>query len=122
MPLRDWLFMPSLSRDVRIGYNIFAEFFEPSLTGVETGRNNRTEHLVKKSKERLSVGIKRVYEPVTAEDGLRVLVDRVWPRGVSKQSAHIKTWLKKLAPTTTLRKWFGHDPQRWEEFQKRYHR
>jgi len=49
------------------------------------------------------------------------LVDRVWPRGVSKQSAHINAWLKSLAPTTELRKWFGHDPERWEEFQRRYH-
>ena len=64
--------------------------------------------------------IKRVYEEASQSDGLRVLVDRVWPRGVTKQRAHVDLWLKSVAPTTALRKWFGHDPGKWDEFTRRY--
>ncbi|HEX7042868.1 MAG TPA: DUF488 domain-containing protein [Patescibacteria group bacterium] len=64
--------------------------------------------------------LKRVYEPYDKEDGYRVLVDRLWPRGVSKDKAHLDLWLKEIAPSTQLRKWFGHDPKKWEEFEKRY--
>ena len=64
--------------------------------------------------------IKRVYEPPAASDGTRVLVDRVWPRGVSKQRAAVDHWLKGVAPSTELRRWFGHDPTRWDEFRRRY--
>jgi uncharacterized protein YeaO (DUF488 family) len=64
--------------------------------------------------------IKRVYEPVSRTDGARVLVDRVWPRGVSKKAAGLTLWLKDVAPSTALRKWFNHDPERWDEFRKRY--
>ena len=63
-----------------------------------------------------NVQLKRVYEPVAAEDGTRVLVDRLWPRGVSKEDAALNQWMKEIAPSTELRKWFGHDPDRWEEF------
>ena len=64
--------------------------------------------------------VKRVYEPPAAEDGQRVLVDRIWPRGVSKEHAALALWLKEIAPSDALRKWFGHEPARWAEFQKRY--
>ena len=64
--------------------------------------------------------IKRVYLPPAADDGQRVLVDRLWPRGVSKREAAIDVWLKDVAPSAGLRKWFGHDPAKWEEFRKRY--
>jgi len=64
--------------------------------------------------------IKRVYEPAAKSDGLRILVDRLWPRGLSKSKAKIDLWLKELAPSSELRKWFGHDPEKWPEFQKRY--
>lgn len=64
--------------------------------------------------------IKRVYDPATPDDGCRILVDRVWPRGVQKQRARISLWLKSAAPSTELRKWFGHDPARWQEFRRRY--
>jgi uncharacterized protein YeaO (DUF488 family) len=64
--------------------------------------------------------IKRVYEPAADGDGQRVLVDGVWPRGMTKQDAALDLWLKEIAPSTGLRKWFGHDPQRWQEFQRRY--
>ena len=65
---------------------------------------------------------KRIYDPVTREDGCRVLVDRIWPRGVSKQRAQISDWLQTLAPSTELRQWFGHDLEKWTEFIRRYRR
>lgn len=66
------------------------------------------------------VQIKRVYEPATDADGFRVLVDRLWPRGVSKERAHLDEWLKDVAPSTELREWFGHDPTKFDEFARRY--
>lgn len=66
------------------------------------------------------IQLKHVYEQPTKEDGERILVDRLWPRGLSKERAAIDQWLKDLAPSTELRRWFGHDPARWEEFQHRY--
>ena len=64
--------------------------------------------------------LKRVYEPATRGDGVRVLVDRLWPRGLSKEKAAVDHWMKEVAPSTGLRKWFGHDPERWNEFKRRY--
>lgn len=66
------------------------------------------------------IRIKRVYDPPSADDGRRVLVDRLWPRGLSSATAHIDLWLKEVAPTTELRTWYGHDPLRWDEFRVRY--
>ena len=66
------------------------------------------------------VHIKRVYEAPKKTDGHRILVDRVWPRGKSKDSARVETWMKEVAPSTPLRKWFGHDPARFDEFRSRY--
>lgn len=68
----------------------------------------------------MNVTIKRVYLAAADDDGYRILVDRLWPRGLSKEAAHIDQWLKSVAPSTDLRRWFGHDPQRWEEFRRRY--
>lgn len=67
-----------------------------------------------------NVRLKRAYESPDPDDGTRVLVDRLWPRGVSKGDAAVDLWLKDLAPSTELRKWFGHDPIRWQEFRERY--
>ncbi len=64
--------------------------------------------------------LKRVYEPATSADGKRILVDRLWPRGLSKDKAKVDHWLKEVAPSTALRQWFGHDPGKWAEFQTRY--
>ena len=64
--------------------------------------------------------IKRAYEAPSENDGFRILVDRLWPRGVGKDAAHIKEWAKDLAPSSELREWFGHDPERWTEFQHKY--
>lgn len=64
--------------------------------------------------------LKRAYEPAEASDGTRILIDRLWPRGVSKDKAALDDWMKDIAPSTELRQWFGHDPARWEEFQRRY--
>jgi uncharacterized protein YeaO (DUF488 family) len=66
------------------------------------------------------IKLKRAYEPPSKDDGLRILVERLWPRGVSKQKAKIDLWLKALAPSTELRKWYGHDPSKWPQFRKRY--
>jgi uncharacterized protein YeaO (DUF488 family) len=63
---------------------------------------------------------RRVYDPPSLEDGARLLVDRLWPRGVKKHALRLAGWLKELAPSDTLRKWFAHDPAKWEEFQRRY--
>jgi uncharacterized protein YeaO (DUF488 family) len=64
--------------------------------------------------------VKRVYEPPEASDGTRVLVDRIWPRGLTKEHVGVDVWLKDIAPSAGLRTWFGHDPNRWREFHKRY--
>ena len=64
--------------------------------------------------------IKRVYDPPERGDGERILVDRLWPRGLSKRNAAVDVWLKDLGPSHELRKWFGHDPRRWNEFRRRY--
>lgn len=66
------------------------------------------------------IQLKRIYDPPAQSDGYRVLVDRIWPRGVSKDAAAIDLWMKAIAPSTELRKWFNHDPRRWEGFRKRY--
>ncbi len=69
---------------------------------------------------RLDVRLKRAYLAPSPDDGVRVLVDRLWPRGVRKSDAAIDLWLKEAAPSNELRRWFGHDPRRWEEFRHRY--
>ena len=68
----------------------------------------------------MKIKIKRVYEAPARDDGIRVLVDRLWPRGLTKLKADIDLWLKDIAPSTKLRKWFDHDPEKWNEFRKRY--
>lgn len=68
----------------------------------------------------MNLRIKRVYEPLDKGDGKRILVDRLWPRGMAKAKAGVDLWLKEIAPSTQLRKWFGHDPGKWAEFKKRY--
>ena len=67
-----------------------------------------------------SIRIKRVYEEPEIEDGTRILVDRLWPRGLTKEKARVDLWLKDVAPSTELRKWFSHDPAKWAEFRSRY--
>jgi uncharacterized protein YeaO (DUF488 family) len=66
------------------------------------------------------IKIKRVYAPPSKEDGYRILIDRLWPRGLTKEKAKIDLWLKEIAPSNELRKWFSHDPAKWEEFRRRY--
>lgn len=68
----------------------------------------------------MDIRLKRAYDKAARSDGPRVLVDRIWPRGVAKEDADIAHWLKGLAPSTELRKWFGHDPEKWPEFRERY--
>jgi uncharacterized protein YeaO (DUF488 family) len=68
----------------------------------------------------MTIHIKRAYEPPDDADGLRILVDRLWPRGISKEKAKIDFWPKEIAPSNELRKWYGHDPDKWTEFKERY--
>lgn len=68
----------------------------------------------------MKVKLKRVYDPPGKTNGTRILVDRLWPRGLTKERAKIDLWLKEIAPSTELRKWFGHDPKKWTEFRRRY--
>ena len=68
----------------------------------------------------MRIAIKRIYEEPVPGDGARILVDRLWPRGVSKERAKLDLWLKDIAPSTELREWFGHDPKKWIGFQKKY--
>ena len=68
----------------------------------------------------MNIKIKRVYEVPEKNDGYRILVDRLWPRGLTKEKAAVDLWLKNIAPTTELRKWFGHEPEKWDEFKKKY--
>ena len=68
----------------------------------------------------MAVRLKRVYDPPEAEDGFRILVERLWPRGLTKERAKIDLWVKEAGASTELRKWFGHEPSRWEEFRRRY--
>ncbi len=68
----------------------------------------------------MTIRLKRAYDDAASSDGRRILVDRLWPRGVSKEDAAIDDWPKEIAPSAELRKWFGHDPEKWGEFRKRY--
>lgn len=76
--------------------------------------------MVAKGLLRMKLNVKRVYEAAAKGDGYRILVDRLWPRGLSKEHAKVDLWLKDVAPSNELRKWFGHDPEKWTEFRKRY--
>jgi len=75
---------------------------------------------MKQATGKLDVKLKRAYSSPSTEDGVRILVDRLWPRGLRKSAAAIDRWLKDVAPSTELRHWFGHDPSRWDEFRRRY--
>ncbi len=66
------------------------------------------------------IKVKRVYDKYSEDDGIRILVERLWPRGISKEDAHIDLWMKEIAPSTELRKWFNHEDNKWDEFVKRY--
>ena len=68
----------------------------------------------------MEIRTKRIYEPREPTDGYRLLVDRIWPRGVSKESAGLDAWMREIGPSTELRRWFGHEPSRWQEFKQRY--
>jgi uncharacterized protein YeaO (DUF488 family) len=72
------------------------------------------------AKQELTIALKRVYDEPAPSDGTRVLVERLWPRGLSKERAHVDLWLKEIAPSKELRTWFGHDPEKFTEFRRRY--
>ena len=82
---------------------------------------NETKFIAEKRQEnKMKIKLKRVYDKPTKEDGRRILVDRLWPRGLTKEKAKVDVWLKEIAPTAELRKWFNHDPEKWNEFIKKY--
>ena len=68
----------------------------------------------------MKVNVKRIYEEYEKSDGVRILVDRLWPRGIKKEKAQIDSWMKEVAPSTALRKWFAHDPDKWPDFVSKY--
>jgi uncharacterized protein YeaO (DUF488 family) len=68
----------------------------------------------------MTIRLKRAYDAPAPSDGRRILVERLWPRGLSKEKAAVDLWLKDVAPSTELRRWFGHDPERWDDFRRRY--
>ena len=88
----------------------------------EGGLLRRPESTATPSQGPTSVRVRRIYDPATREDGIRVLVDRLWPRGISKPRAEIDEWCRDIAPSTALRRWYAHDPQRFTEFRRRYRR
>lgn len=67
-----------------------------------------------------AIKLKRIYEPTSTSDGFRILVDRLWPRGIKKEEANVDIWLKEVGPSNELRKWFNHEPEKWEAFRKKY--
>jgi uncharacterized protein YeaO (DUF488 family) len=81
-----------------------------------------SEEVVHQATAELDIQLKRAYEPPAAADGIRILVDRLWPRGLTKTEAAVDRWMRDLAPSTNLRRWFGHDPARWDEFRREYAR
>lgn len=84
-----------------------------------TEQMTKTEH---QATAELDIQLKRAYQPPAAADGIRILVDRLWPRGLTKAAAAVDRWMRDLAPSTDLRRWFGHDPSRWDEFRREYAR
>src|SRR5690606_37844566 len=85
-----------------------------------SGRGRQPIRFVQLCEDVMTLQLKRIYEPASDDDGARILVDRLWPRGVSKQKAALADWMKDVAPSAELREWFGHEPARWDEFRKRY--
>lgn len=81
-----------------------------------------SEEVVRQATAQFDIQLKRAYEPRAAADGIRILVDRLWPRGLTKAAAAVDHWMRDLAPSTELRRWFGHDPSRWDEFRREYAR
>jgi uncharacterized protein YeaO (DUF488 family) len=99
--------------------NIHAEGF----SGCQSIRSNHAERTLqprRKNKTAMTIKLKRVYAEWAKADGTRILVDRLWPRGLTKEKAHVDLWLKDVAPSAELRRWFAHDPVKWTEFKTRY--
>ena len=87
---------------------------------MENGNEQRETRNEQREEVSAMIKIKRIYQAPVAGDGFRVLVDRLWPRGLSKEKAKVDLWLREISPSNELRKWYGHDPQKWSEFEKRY--
>jgi uncharacterized protein YeaO (DUF488 family) len=114
---------PELRRSREIGKDKMGIFVQQKtlLVQEECERTESSPLLAAASRgERTVIQLKRAYEKARKQDGMRILVERLWPRGVSKEKAAIDLWVKDLAPSPALRKWYGHDPKKWPEFRKRY--
>jgi uncharacterized protein YeaO (DUF488 family) len=96
--------------------------FHELILQLSSSRGTRYRSRVEENQNRKTLQVKRVYDPPSNDDGVRVLVDRLWPRGLTKATAAVDLWLKDIAPSVTLRRWFNHDPSpsRWSEFTDRY--
>lgn len=99
---------------------VTAVCLDRTLPYLHHGRRARSRHTQHVGKPMLK--LKRAYDPVARDDGMRFLVERLWPRGVSKATLHLDAWLKEVGPTTELRRWFSHDPEKWPRFRARYFR
>lgn len=89
-------------------------------TGSQRQSGEAANLMIRNQYRPMDIELKRVYEKPAITDGKRILVERLWPRGLTKEKAQVDVWLKDIAPSTALRKWFGHDPDKWTEFKKRY--
>jgi uncharacterized protein YeaO (DUF488 family) len=110
---------------LRLGRQGFGDHYHVERGHVFSGNGERGSHAENASitlggKECLVIQVKRVYEKQTKTDGRRFLVDRLWPRGMSKETLRVDGWIKDIAPSDSLRRWFGHDPKKWKEFRSRY--
>ncbi len=81
---------------------------------------SKTAVIEREAMQRMQIRLKRIYETASSDDGVRILVDRLWPRGLSKERAKIDRWLREVAPSNALRRWFNHEPENWAEFKRRY--
>jgi uncharacterized protein YeaO (DUF488 family) len=118
-----WMNAPALRSDLMTQRDDLRDFKSVSMRmefSVHTGVNAGGVKLMRKSIPAENVRLKRAYTLADVQDGTRILVDRLWPRGVRKDAAAIDYWAKEIAPSAELRKWFGHDPERWKQFRRRY--
>jgi uncharacterized protein YeaO (DUF488 family) len=95
-------------------------FSDKIMRKAKTAQNAARKRPAKRRRAKTDLRVKRVYDPPSSEDGLRILIDRLWPRGLSKNALKLDTWVKHLSPSNALRKWYQHDPEKFAEFRRRY--
>ena len=95
-------------------------FSDKIMRKAKTAKKAAKRKTAKRSRAKADIGIKRVYDPPSSDDGLRILIDRLWPRGLTKTALRLDAWVKHLSPSNGLRKWYQHDPEKFAEFRRRY--